>query len=75
MFAWDAAIYWNHRIQHEARYLWAIPRGPPLERALQPVHRAAPAGLSSALGTFVPYGLMALLGIFRRSSSRPRASA
>jgi sterol desaturase/sphingolipid hydroxylase (fatty acid hydroxylase superfamily) len=24
VFAWDAIYYWNHRIQHEARYLWAI---------------------------------------------------
>jgi sterol desaturase/sphingolipid hydroxylase (fatty acid hydroxylase superfamily) len=62
VFAWDAIYYWNHRIQHEARYLWAIhvihhsSEHYNLSTALrQPV--------SDALGTFVPYGLMALLGI------------
>ena len=62
VFAWDAIYYWNHRIQHEARYLWAIhvvhhsSEHYNLSTALrQPV--------SDALGTFVPYGLMSLLGI------------
>ncbi len=62
VFAWDAIYYWNHRIQHEARYLWAIhvvhhsSEHYNLSTALrQPV--------ADALGTFVPYGLMALLGI------------
>lgn len=62
VFAWDAIYYWNHRIQHEARYLWAI----------HVVHHSSEHyNLSTALrqpvsdsfGTFVPYGLMALLGI------------
>ena len=61
VFAWDAVYYWNHRIQHEARYLWAIhvvhhsSERYNLSTALrQPV--------SDALGTFVPYGLLSLLG-------------
>lgn len=61
VFAWDAIYYWNHRIQHEARYLWAIhvvhhsSERYNLSTALrQPV--------ADALGTFVPYGLMSLLG-------------
>jgi sterol desaturase/sphingolipid hydroxylase (fatty acid hydroxylase superfamily) len=62
VFAWDAIYYWNHRIQHESRYLWAI----------HVVHHSSEHyNLSTALrqpvadsfGTFVPYGLMALLGI------------
>ncbi len=62
IFAWDAIYYWNHRIQHESRYLWAI----------HVVHHSSEHyNLSTALrqpvadsfGTFVPYGLMALLGI------------
>ena len=40
---WDFIYYWNHRFMHESRYMWADPRGAPLERALQPVDRAAPA--------------------------------
>ncbi|MGI9577613.1 MAG: sterol desaturase family protein [Microthrixaceae bacterium] len=61
VFAWDAIYYWNHRIQHEARYLWAIhvvhhsSEHYNLSTALrQPV--------ADALGTFVPYSLMALAG-------------
>ncbi len=62
VFAWDAIYYWNHRLQHEVRYLWAI----------HVVHHSSERyNLSTALrqpvaesfGTFVPYGLMALLGI------------
>ena len=61
VFAWDAIYYWNHRIQHEARYLWAIhvvhhsSEHYNLSTALrQPV--------ADALGTFVPYSLLALAG-------------
>ncbi len=61
IFAWDAIYYWNHRIQHESRFLWAIhvvhhsSERYNLSTALrQPV--------SDALGVFVPYGLMSLLG-------------
>ncbi len=61
IFAWDAIYYWNHRIQHEARYLWAIhvvhhsSEHYNLSTALrQPV--------SEGLGTFVPYGILSLLG-------------
>lgn len=62
VFAWDAIYYWNHRLQHEVRYLWAI----------HVVHHSSEHyNLSTALrqpvaesfGTFVPYGLMSLLGI------------
>lgn len=61
VLAWDAIYYWNHRIQHEVRYLWAI----------HVVHHSSEHyNLSTALrqpvaeafGTFVPYGLLALLG-------------
>jgi sterol desaturase/sphingolipid hydroxylase (fatty acid hydroxylase superfamily) len=61
VFAWDAIYYWNHRIQHESRYLWAIhvvhhsSEHYNLSTALrQPV--------AESLGTFVPYSLMALAG-------------
>lgn len=61
IFAWDAIYYWNHRIQHEARYLWAIhvvhhsSERYNLSTALrQPV--------AEALGTFVPYGILSWLG-------------
>jgi sterol desaturase/sphingolipid hydroxylase (fatty acid hydroxylase superfamily) len=61
-FGWDLIYYWNHRFMHESRYMWAIhvvhhsSERYNLSTALrQPV--------ADALGTFVPYGLLALLGI------------
>jgi sterol desaturase/sphingolipid hydroxylase (fatty acid hydroxylase superfamily) len=62
VLGWDFIYYWNHRIMHEARYLWAI----------HVVHHSSEHyNLSTALrqpvadvlGTFVPYGLLAWLGI------------
>src|SRR5699024_976072 len=58
---WDLLYYWNHRISHESRYLWAT----------HVVHHSSERyNLSTALrqpvtGTLVlsiPYSLMALLG-------------
>ena len=65
LLAWDFIYYWNHRLQHESRWLWAI----------HVVHHSSEHyNLSTALrqpvaevfGMFVPYGLMAFLG-FRPS--------
>ena len=62
VFAWDFIYYWNHRLQHEARYLWAI----------HVVHHSSERyNLSTALrqpvadslGTFVPNGALCLLGL------------
>ncbi len=62
VLGWDFIYYWNHRIQHESRFLWAI----------HVVHHSSERyNLSTALrqpwaeslGVFVPYGLMSLLGI------------
>jgi sterol desaturase/sphingolipid hydroxylase (fatty acid hydroxylase superfamily) len=59
---WDFIYYWNHRFMHESRYMWAIhvvhhsSERYNLSTALrQPV--------ADALGTFVPYGLLGLLGV------------
>src|SRR6476661_8169716 len=59
---WDFIYYWNHRFMHTSRYMWAIhvvhhsSERYNLSTALrQPV--------ADALGTFVPYSLLALLGI------------
>ena len=58
---WDAIYYWNHRVMHESRWLWAI----------HVVHHSSERyNLSTALrqpvadafGMFVPYGLMAFAG-------------
>lgn len=61
LFLWDAIYYWNHRIQHESRWLWSI----------HVVHHSSEHyNLSTALrqavadnfGMFIPYGLMAFCG-------------
>jgi sterol desaturase/sphingolipid hydroxylase (fatty acid hydroxylase superfamily) len=62
VLGWDFIYYWNHRIQHESRVLWAI----------HVVHHSSERyNLSTALrqpwaeslGMFVPYGLLSLLGV------------
>jgi len=62
MVGWDFIYYWNHRFMHSSRYMWAIhvvhhsSERYNLSTALrQPV--------ADALGTFVPYGLLALAGV------------
>jgi sterol desaturase/sphingolipid hydroxylase (fatty acid hydroxylase superfamily) len=71
VFAWDFIYYWNHRLQHEARYLWAI----------HVVHHSSPRyNLSTALrqpvadslGTFVPTGALCLLGLRPRLVEQAR---
>jgi sterol desaturase/sphingolipid hydroxylase (fatty acid hydroxylase superfamily) len=61
VFAWDFIYYWNHRFMHESRYMWAIhvvhhsSERYNLSTALrQPV--------ADALGTFLPYSMLCLLG-------------
>ena len=60
--AWDLIYYWNHRLMHESRFLWAI----------HVVHHSSERyNLSTALrqpvadsfGVFVPMGLLSLFGI------------
>jgi sterol desaturase/sphingolipid hydroxylase (fatty acid hydroxylase superfamily) len=62
MLGWDFIYYWNHRLQHEVRALWAI----------HVVHHSSEHyNLSTALrqpvadvmGVFVPYGVMSRAGI------------
>jgi sterol desaturase/sphingolipid hydroxylase (fatty acid hydroxylase superfamily) len=61
VLAWDALYYWNHRLMHSSRWLWAI----------HAVHHSSERyNLSTALrqpvaeslGTFVPFGLLSLVG-------------
>ena len=72
LLAWDFIYYWNHRIQHESRWLWAI----------HVVHHSSEHyNLTTALrqpvadvfGMFVPYGLMAWLGFRPRVIENARA--
>ena len=72
LVAWDFLYYWNHRIQHESRWLWAI----------HVVHHSSEHyNLTTALrqpvadvfGMFVPYGLMAWMGFRPRVIENARA--
>ncbi len=62
LLGWDAIYYWNHRFNHESRWLWAM----------HVVHHSSEHyNLSTALRQpvaegltmSVPYGLLALLGV------------
>jgi len=62
ILGWDFIYYWNHRLMHETRFMWAI----------HVVHHSSEKyNLSTALrqtwadslGLFVPYGLLSVLGI------------
>ncbi len=62
VLGWDFIYYWNHRLMHESRHLWAI----------HVVHHSSERyNLSTALrqpvadtlGTSVPYGLLCLAGL------------
>ena len=62
LVGWDFIYYWNHRFQHESRFLWAIhvvhhsSEHYNLSTALrQPV--------AESLGVFIPTGLLAMLGV------------
>ena len=72
LLAWDFIYYWNHRIQHESRWLWAI----------HVVHHSSERyNLTTALrqpvadvfGMFVPYGVLAFLGFRPRVIENARA--
>jgi sterol desaturase/sphingolipid hydroxylase (fatty acid hydroxylase superfamily) len=61
VLAWDFIYYWNHRLMHESRYMWAI----------HVVHHSSERyNLSTALrqpvadavGTFLPYTVLCLVG-------------
>ena len=50
LVGWDLAYYWNHRFMHEVPAHVGHPRRAPLQRALQPLHRPAPAGRQRVRG-------------------------
>lgn len=69
--AWDFIYYWNHRFMHSSRYLWA----------LHVVHHSSEhynlstalrQSVGDALGLFVPYGAMGLLGFRPQMIERAR---
>ena len=72
MVGWDLIYYWNHRLMHESRAMWAI----------HVVHHSSERyNLSTALrqpvadslGVFVPYGLLCLVGVRPELVAQSRA--
>jgi len=62
MVWWDLAYYWNHRNQHEVRAMWAVhvPHHSSEHYNLSTALRQPVAG---AFGVWVPYGLVARMGV------------
>ena len=62
MVGWDLVYYWNHRLMHEVRAMWAIhvPHHSSEHYNLSTALRQPVAG---AFGVWVPYGLMARIGV------------
>jgi len=62
MVGWDLVYYWNHRLMHEVRALWAIhvPHHSSEHYNLSTALRQPVAG---AFGVFVPYGALARVGV------------
>ena len=62
LVGWDLGYYWNHRLMHEVRGLWAVhvPHHSSEHYNLSTALRQPVAG---AFGVWVPYGAMARLGV------------
>ncbi len=61
-FAWDFIYYWNHRLQHESRFLWAIHVVHHSSEHLN-LSTALRQPVADALGAFVPTSALSLAGV------------
>ena len=59
---WDFIYYWNHRFMHESRFMWAI-HVPHHSSERYNLSVALRQPVADVLGTFLPYGLVSLLGV------------
>lgn len=72
LLGWDAIYYWNHRFNHESRWLWAMHVvHHSSERYNSPTALRQP--VAEGLTMSVPYGLLALAGVRPPASSRTPA--
>ncbi len=62
VIGWDFLYYWNHRFMHESRFMWAIHVVHHSSERLN-LSTALRQPVAYALGTFIPSGLLASLGI------------
>lgn len=62
VFAWDFLYYWNHRFMHESRFMWAIHEVHHSSQRYN-LSTALRQPVADAFGVFVPYTLLALVGV------------
>jgi sterol desaturase/sphingolipid hydroxylase (fatty acid hydroxylase superfamily) len=62
VFGWDFIYYFNHRLMHESRYMWAIHAVHHSSERYN-LSTALRQPVADALGTFIPYSALSLLGV------------
>jgi len=62
VLAWDFIYYWNHRLMHESRYMWAIHVAHPSSERYN-LSTALRQPVADAVGTFLPYTVLCLVGV------------
>jgi sterol desaturase/sphingolipid hydroxylase (fatty acid hydroxylase superfamily) len=62
LVGWDLVYYWNHRLMHEVRALWAV-HVPHHSSERYNLGTALRQPVASAFGVWVPYGGLARLGV------------
>ena len=62
LVGWDFIYYWNHRMMHEVRGMWAI-HVPHHSSERYNLSTALRQPVADVLGAYVPYGLLARLGV------------
>lgn len=72
MIGWDLGYYWNHRLMHQVRALWAI-HVPHHSSEHYNLSTALRQPVASALGVWVPYTVMTRFGVRQRLVETSRA--
>jgi len=72
IIGWDFIYYWNHRLMHECRVMWAI-HVPHHSSERYNLSVALRQPVSDSLGLFLPYGIMSLFGVRPKMIETSRA--
>ena len=59
---WDFIYYWNHRLMHQSRYMWAVHVAHHSSEHYN-LSTALRQPVADALGTALPYGALCILGV------------
>ncbi|HEU4567539.1 MAG TPA: sterol desaturase family protein [Marmoricola sp.] len=62
VLGWDFLYYWNHRLSHESRWLWAVHVAHHSSRRYN-LSTALRQPVAEGFTMSIPYGLLALLGV------------